>query len=169
MEYLSLGKIVGSFGLDGTLKVFSTSNNEELRYKKGNKVFLFNEEDESRNEYEVISYRSGGKFSFVKLKSIDNPEIADSFKGNEIQVIKDRNDLKEGYFYFSDLKGCKIVDKQDKEYGIVKEVEEFPAQITLRVARKGNKDFFIPFVKDFINEVDVQNKKICVNIIEGML
>lgn len=169
MEYLSLGKIIGSFGLDGTLKVFSTSNNEEMRYKKGNKVFLFNEKEDARNEYEVISYRISGKFTFVKLKGIDNPEIAESFKGNEIQVIKDRNDLKEGYFYFSDLKDCVIVDKDNKEYGKVKEVEEFPAQITLRVFRRNGKDFFIPFVKDFIKQVDIQNKKIIVNIIEGML
>ena len=143
MEYLSLGKIIGSFGLDGTLKVFSTSNNEEMRYKKGNQVFLFNEKEDARNE--------------------------ESFKGNEIQVIKDRNDLKEGYFYFSDLKDCVIIDKDNKEYGKVKEVEEVPAQITLRVSRRNGKDFFIPFVKDFIRQVDIQNKKIIVNIIEGML
>lgn len=169
MEYLSLGKIIGSFGLDGTLKIFSTSNNEEMRYKKGNKVFLFDEKEDSRKEYEVVSYRPSGKFSFVKLKGIDNPELTESLKGNEIQVIKDRNDLKEGYFYFSDLVGCIIVDKDDKEYGKVKEVEEYPAQITLRVSRKNGKDFFIPFVKDFILNVDIENKKICVNIIEGIL
>ena len=62
-----------------------------------------------------------------------------------------------------------IIDKDNKEYGKVKEVEEFPAQITLRVSRRNGKDFFIPFVKDFIRQVDIQNKKIIVNIIEGML
>ena len=169
MEYLSLGKIIGSFGLDGTIKVFSTSSNEKERYKKGNKIFLFNEKENIRNEYEVISYRASGKFTYVKLFGIDDPQKADALKGLEIQVIKDRNDLKEGYFFYSDLKGCAILDSDNKEYGIVKEVEEFPAQITLRVSRKNDKDFFIPFVKEFILKVDIENKKIFVKIIEGML
>lgn len=169
MEYLSLGKIIDSFGLDGTLKIFSTSNNEEIRYKRGNKIFLYDEKSDERKEFEVVSYRFGGKFGHLKLKEISTPEEAQLYKGHEIQVIKDQNDLKEGYFFYSDLRGCAIIDKDNKEYGIVKEVEEFPAQITLRVSRKNGRDFFVPFIKAFILNVDIENKKITVNIMEGML
>ena len=169
MEYLSLGTIVGSFGLDGTLKVFSTSTNEESRYQEGNIVLLFDEKTNQRMEYAVISYRPSGKFTYLKLKGINNPEDANSLKGNQVQVVKDRNDLKEGYFFYSDLKGCTIIDSDKKEYGIVKDVEEYPAQITLRISRKNGKDFFIPFVKEFILKVDIEAKQITVKIIEGML
>lgn len=169
MEYLSLGKIIDSFGLDGTLKIFSTSNNEDIRYKKGNKIFLYDEKEDSREEYIVISYRYNGKFGYLKLEGISNPEQANGFKGREIQVIKDQKDLKEGYYFYSDLKGCLIIDSDNNEYGIVKEVEEFPAQITLRVKGKNGRDFFIPFIKEFIIKVDIENKKITAKIIEGML
>ena len=39
MEYLLLGKVVDKFGLDGALKIYSTTNNAEKRYKKFAKVF----------------------------------------------------------------------------------------------------------------------------------
>ena len=62
-----------------------------------------------------------------------------------------------------------IADENGQEVGVVKEVEEFPAQLTLRVKRAGKEDFFVPFVKAFIKRVDINKKEIEINIIEGML
>ena len=169
MEYLSLGKIIDSFGLDGTLKVYSTTDNGKLRYKKGAVVFLYNERDDSHIEKKVISYRASGNLDYVKLEGIDNPEDAKSLKGFEIHTIKDRNDLKVGYYFYSDLLDCNIIDQDNNVLGVVSKIEEFPAQLTLRVKRKNGKDFFVPFVKAFIKSVDVDKKEIHINLIEGML
>ena len=168
MEYLLLGKIVDKFGLDGTIKIYSTTNNAEKRYKKSAKVFLYDEKTETRNEYNVESYRKSGVFDFVKLKGFD-ANMAEQVKGFEVQVIKDNNDLEVGYYFYSDLIGCQILDESDNALGIVKNVEEFPAQITLRVGRKNEKDFFVPFIKQFIKEVDIQKKIIRIIVLEGML
>ena len=169
MEYLSLGTIIDTFSFKGAVRVISTTDNAKKRYKKGNKVLLFNPTNNERKEITVFSYHSNGKFDIVQFDEIQNEEDALSLKGFEIQIIKDEKDLKEGYYFYSDLRGCTIIDKDGKSYGVVKEVEEFPAQITLRVKRENNKDFFVPFIKDFIVKVDIQNKQITVNIVEGML
>ena len=169
MEYLSLGKIIDSFGLDGTLKIYSTTTNGKLRYQKGAKVFLFNPNDNSETEATVLNYRHNGFFDFVTLDIISNKEDAISKKGCEIHVIKDYKDLDENAYFFSDLENCEIIGKSGKLLGKVKQIEEFPAQITLRVARKNNKDFFVPFVKAFISKVDIENKRIYINEIEGLL
>lgn len=168
MEYLLLGKIVDKFGLDGTLKIYSTTNNAEMRYKKNARVFLYDEKNDQRIEYQVESFRKSGVFDFVKLKGFD-ANLADQVKGFEVQVIKDNNDLEVGYYFYSDLVGCEILDEHKNVLGIVKNIEEFPAQITLRVARKNGKDFFVPFIKQFIKNVDIQNKKIEIIVLEGML
>ena len=169
MEYLSLGKIIDSFGLDGTLKVYSTTDNGKLRYKKGAVVFLYNERDDSHIEKKVISYRSSGNIDYVKLEGIDNPEGAKLLKGFEIHTIKDMNDLKVGYYFYSDLMECNVIDQDNNVLGVVSKIEEFPAQLTLRVKRKNGKDFFVPFVKAFIKSVNVDKKEIHINLIEGML
>ena len=67
MEYLKLGKIADSFGLDGTLKIYSTTNMGDKRYKKGAKVYLHEENSEEYFEYTVLTYRHNGLFDFVPI------------------------------------------------------------------------------------------------------
>ena len=168
MEYLCLGIIIDSFSLDGTLKVLSKTTNGKMRYQKGNKVFLCNKNGK-RIEKEVLGYRSNGQFDFVKLEGIETKEQAMELKGSTLEVIKNSNDLEKGYYFYSDLVGCRLFNENQQEIGFVKEVEEFPAQITLRCGRKNQPDFFIPFVKAFIINVDIEKKEIIVKVIEGLL
>lgn len=165
MEYLLLGHIAGSFGLDGTLKIISTTSFQDKRYVKGNKIYL----GEEKKILTVVSYRNNGKFDFLKVEEITNKEDADKFKSTSVYGEKDLSLLDKGFYYFSDLETCVVVDENDKEIGKVKKVEEFPAQITLRVKGKNNKDFFVPFIKEFILNVDIERKVIKVKLIEGML
>ena len=169
MEYVSLGVIKDSFGLDGTMKIFSTTSNQKQRYKTGSKVFLYNPQTNERTELNVIKFRQNGPFDFLKVNELNTPEEIKLLKGYEIHAIKDEISLEKGMYFYSDLKGCEVVDINNNILGTVKEVEEYPAQLTLRVGRKGNKDFFVPFVKQFIKSVDIKNKRILIEIIEGLL
>ncbi len=169
MAYLKIGKIIDSHGLDGTFKVFNTTDSPKKRYAKGNKVYLYNEATDERIAMTVASFRLSRQIAYVKLEGINNPEDAKEFKGFEIHTIKDRNDLQVGYYFYDDLMNCSIIDQNKNELGKVIKVEEFPAQITLRVKRQNGKDFFVPFVKQFIKKVDIDGKKIYIEVIEGML
>ena len=169
MEYLSLGKIVDSFGVDGTVKIYSTTSFASKRYKGGEKVFLTNPQNQERKELTVVKFRQKAPFDFVKFVEITTPEEVKELHGYEIQVNKDNRVLEKDTYYYSDLRGCKVVDENNNELGIVKEVEEFPAQITLRVSRKNKGDFFVPFIKEFIKNVNISDKIVVINVIEGLL
>ena len=169
MEYVSLGVIKDSFGLDGTIKIYSTTNMSSKRYKEGATVFLYNPQTDTREEHQVLAFRHSGLFDFVKLSGVDNPEQVKVMKGFEVHAIKDQKDLEKDTYFYSDLRGCDVVDEQGNVLGKVKEVEEFPAQLTLRVCRVKMPDFFVPFIKEFIKNVDIKNKRICIKIIEGLL
>ena len=164
-EYLSLGKIIDTFSLDGSVKVFSTTTNQDIRYKKGKKVIVSKED---KIELTISSYRRSSTFDILKFEEINTVEEANQLKGKEVLVIKDTNDLKEGYYFYSDLVGCSII-ADDKELGKVIQVEEFPAQVTLRAKTKEGKSFFVPFVKAFIRSVDIDKKEIIINYVEGLL
>ena len=168
-DYLLLGYIVDSFSLDGTIKVLSKTDFAKLRYQKGNIIFFYNTKTKERLPMTVDSYRSNGQFDFVKVEEIHTPEEAQAYKGYEIQVEKDYKNMEKDTYYFVDLVGCKVVDENDQVLGQVSQVEEFPAQLTLRVKREGQPDFLVPFVKAFIRSVDIINKKIVINVIGGLL
>jgi len=169
MEYLSLGKIIDAFGLDGTLKIYSTTTNGELRYQKNAIVLLYNPSTKEHLESKVLNYRHSGLFDFVKLDIVSDKDNALSKKGYEIHVEKHSQDLPNNEYYFCDLKKCQLYDISGKLLGFVKEIEEFPAQITIRGGRSNGPDFFVPFINEFINNIDIENKRIVVNVIEGLL
>ena len=169
MEYLKLGTIIGAFGIDGTLKIYSTTNMGKRRYKKGNVIFIHDLENDIYDEHKVLTYRHQGLYDFVKVENITTMDEAISKKGMEICVIKNRDDLDDEEYFYSDLKGCKVYDENAQELGYVVEVEEFPAQLTLRVSRKEKPDFFVPFIEEFIVSVDIDKKAIVIRVIEGLL
>ena len=166
MDYLTLGKIIDTFSLDGSVKILSSTTNQDIRYKTGNKVYI--SVDNEMKEFTVLSYRKSSSFDIVKFQEITNIDEATLLKGKEVLVIKDKKDLKEGYYFYSDLKGCSIVS-EGKKLGQVIEVEEFPAQLTLRCKTTSGKSFFVPFVKAFIKQIDIENKEIEINYMEGLL
>ena len=166
MEYLTLGKIIDTFSLDGSVKILSSTTNQEIRYKKGNTVFISFENE--MKELTIVSYRKSSNCDIVKFQEITNIDEATLLKGKEVLVIKNSSDLKEGYYFYSDLTGCSIVS-DGKTLGKVIEVEEFPAQLTLRCKAANGKAFFVPFVKAFIKSVNIENKEIEINFVEGLL
>lgn len=168
MEYVKLGTIIGSFSLDGTLKVISTTDFAKERYKPGNTIYLFNK-DKEYMELTVVSFRMNGKLDFVKVKEITTKEEAESYKGCDLLFNKEEASLPKGYYHFADLEGCGVFLEDSTSIGKVIKVEEYPAQNTLRVRTNDKKEILIPFVNAFIIKVDINNKKIIVRLIEGML
>ena len=168
-EYLLLGYITDAFSLDGTFKVLSKTDFASKRYQKGNEIFLYQPNTKQRMTVTVENYRSNGQFDFVKVHGVNSKEEALEFKGYEIHALKDYQIMDKDTYYYVDLVGCKVLDEKGQELGIVSQVEEFPAQLTLRVKRKGQEGFFVPFVKAFIRRVDINKKEIEINVIGGLL
>ena len=165
MEYLKIASIIDSFALDGTMKIFVTTSNESLRFQKGKVIFLLLD-----NEYKpltISSYKKAGNVSHLKVEEINSPEEVKLYKGKELVVEKTEEVLKKDEYYFVDLVGCKIIDENEVDRGVVIKVEVFPAQATLKVNGK-IKDYYVPFVKVFIKKVDIKNKLIQITYLEGM-
>ena len=168
MEFLTLGKIVKTFGIKGEAKIFSSTHFRKQRYKKNNKVFLFDEKTNKRLEVTVKSHRIDGDFdmvSFVEIKDIN--ELL-PFVGCLVQVEKDNKLLSKDSYFYSDLIGLDVYDENEILLGKVKKVEEYAAYQTLRVEQNEGKDILIPFVKAFIKDVDLDNKKIIIFHWEGL-
>ena len=167
MEYVKLGTKITPFGLKGEFKIYSTSFFQEIRYQEGNTIYI--KKDDEYIPFTVSSYFIKGSFDFIKVKEFNKIEDLEQYTSLDVYALKDESLVKQGYYYFSDLKKCNVYDENNHLLGKVKEVEEFPSQITLRVKRDNNKDFFVPFIKEFIKSIDITNNKIVIKVIEGML
>ncbi len=166
MSYIKLGTILKTRGLKGNVKVYSTSDFASLRYKKGAKVLLKN--DEKIIEVEVLNYTSDGKFDYLTFKDYDTIEKITPFLNFDIVLNKEESILPKGYYFHDDLIRCKIFEN-NIEIAKVIDVEEYSSYKSLRIVfLKNNKTFLLPFIKQFIKKVDIENYRIDVELIKGM-
>ena len=138
-------------------------------YKKGNILSLYNEKTNQRIEVTVNQYSSNKGFDYVSFKEFSTLETITPFIGWLIQADRDKlPPLENGYFYYQDLIGLNVYEK-DKLIGHVKDIEEYSASKTLRIELSNGKDLLLPFVEAFIENVDLENKRLHVRLIKGMI
>lgn len=167
MEYLQVGKIIATRGLHGEVKVFSTTDFGDQRFKKNNVLFVLI--DDEYKKLKVKNRSQNGNLEILTFDGLDQIEKVEPLIGHFLFSQKNNEELPKDTYFYCDLIGCSVLDEQKNILGKVKNVEEFPTQKTLRVARNGEKDFFVPFIENFILSVDIIKKEITIKVIPGLL
>ncbi|HWP31650.1 MAG TPA: ribosome maturation factor RimM [Fimbriimonadales bacterium] len=163
-KYVAIGKIVGTFGLKGAIKVSPMTDFPE-RFEVGNRIFI---EDK---EYKIVrvawhNKESKKKYTQVRLwlDGIHRVEEAQPLVGKTIFALaEDKPELEENEYLFQDLIGLPVFDEEGKYLGELKNIIHAPAQDIFCV-----DDLMIPAVKNFIKKIDLKEKKIIVRLIPGM-
>jgi len=168
MEYLLVGQIVKTVGLKGEVKIYPSTHFRDSRFKSGNHLFLLDENGEKLQELTVKSHRKNGPCDNVVFQEISSIDEAELYVKKNLFVIKDQNFLKHGEFFYTDLEQMEVYFDNGQKIGKVKKVEEYNSYATLRVETEG-KDVLIPYVKSFIVSTSLQDMKIIVHYIEGLV
>lgn len=167
METINIGKIVKAHGVRGELKVYSSSDFIMDRLKKNAVVIL--EKNGKQTEMKVTASRMHKEMALVKFEGIDSMNDAELWRDAEILVDrKNIPSLKEGYYFF-ELKGLDVYSEENVKIGVVSDVQEGLANNNLRVLKEDGTECLIPYVKAFIRDVQLEENKIIVKVIEGLL
>lgn len=164
MEKVRLGRVVGTHGIKGEIKIYLTTQFPEERFAPGKMIYLVHQNQETG--YEVESFRMHKGMALVKLAAFNNINEVEGFRDDE--VYGDREELldEEG-FYYDELIGCTIIDEDNRQLGEVVRVLEMPTQDLLEISYQG-KIYRIPYVDAFILGEDIENKRIYVHLIKGL-
>ena len=155
---LLVGKINGFFGLQGWVKVFSYTSPRSniLNYSPWSIKF-----EDIFEEIDVIKGREQSKTIVAHIKGIDNREDSQKFIGKDVYIDKDQlPELKEGKYYWHELIGFKVINKNQENLGVVDYFVETGANDVLVV--RGKKEHWIPYIEPFLISIDSQNKEILV-------
>ena len=169
MNYIRIGTVINTHGLKGELKISSESDFDDIRYKKGNTVYL--ECEAGMKPFQVQTYRVHKGFPLVSFTDHTDINLVEQYKGCGVYIdAKDRQDLPEGEYYRDQLEGLCAVDEEGASLGTVVAVEEtMGAQNNLRIRDPEGKEFLVPNVPAFVVKVDLSEKKIVIRRIEGLL
>ena len=168
MDYLTVGQIVRTIGLKGEVKIYPSTHFRDTRFKKGARVFLLNSSKEIERELTIKSHRQNGDCDNIIFEEISSIEQAEEILQKYLFVKKDLSFLTKDAYFYSDLENMVVEFDTGKYIGKVSKVEEYNRYATLRV-KTNDKDVLIPFVKAFIKSVSLEDKKIVINYIEGLL
>jgi len=163
---ITVGKIIKSHGIRGEVKVYPLTDRIENLCSARR---LFIEKDDYGNWHRVLSLRLQNKFVLIMLSGIDDRDTADRFRNALLKIpSKNRKPLEEGVYYVSDLIGMRVRTAAGKDIGIVRDVLQNTAQ-DLWVVEAEQSEYLIPAVSEYIKRVDVQNREILIDPIEGLL
>lgn len=169
-KYVSVGKILNFHGIKGEAKV-GFSKDKQNFFLALKSVFVEFSKDEYR-ELKIEQSRSNKNFILVKFAGIDSINEILEYKGKLLFVEEStiRENLEEDEFLIDELVGMGVIDKEnDENLGFVIGVSNNGATDLLSVKTKTKHICLIPFVKAIVPDVDLANKKIYINNIEGLL
>lgn len=168
MSKVLVGKIVNTCGLKGEVKILNSSDFISERYKKGNILNIFNESKNIDVNFTIASFRQKDKFVYVKFSEINSIDEAEKYKESllliEGESLKKIN--KDTYYHYELLN--MEVYYNDELIGKISEISDNGPQDLLRI-ENNKKSFLVPFLDEFIENIDTENKKIYLKNIEGLL
>lgn len=161
MKEVYLGRIVNTHGIKGEVRILSDFKYKDLVFIPGFRLYV----GKNREELVIISYRKHKNFDMVMFEGINDINDVLGYKGESIYI--DRDDISIDGYINEDIIGFDVYSN-DKLIGNVLDIINNGAHDILVIKGK-NKKHMIPFVNEFISNVDIENSKIYVNEIEGLL
>ena len=166
-NFISVGKILNFHGVQGEAKLGYSKNREDF-LSQLKRVYVQNGE-----EYlplDIVRIRFTPKCGIIKFKGIDTLNDILEYK-NKLLFVEEttaRENLEEDEFLIDELVGLDVYDGETK-VGAVVGVSNNGASDLLSVRTHGDKVSLVPFVKAIVLSVDINNRRIQINNIEGLL
>ena len=171
-KLIEIGRISGPHGLKGEFKVIPLTDFPE-RFKDMKTLNLYDPESgQFLRTLDVKQVRNRPEKGHVLIlaSEICYVDQAEALRGSLIKIGKDEMvDLPEGEYWVDDLVGLDIVDYDSGEkLGVLVEIATTGASDLYFVDCCDGKKRHIPAVKEFIKEIDMEQGKISVHLIEGL-
>lgn len=165
-EYFEIGQIVNTSGLKGVVKV-NPFTDDVSKFEDMKKIFI--EKNKELTEYEIEEVRYSKNQVLIKFKGIDTIDDAERLRNCYLKIArKDQKALPKDTYYIVDLIGLKVYLEDSTFIGEIVDVFPTGSNDVYVVKRKENTDLLLPAIKDVIKEINIEDGKMIVNLIEGL-
>lgn len=166
-DELQVGVITQTHGIRGEVKVFPTTD-DAGRFKKLKEVILDTGKERITMEIEGVKFFK--QFVILKFKGYDSINDVEKYKQGKLMVTRDKAvKLKKDEYFVADLIGSLVVTEEGETLGTLKDVMATGANDVYVVSREDGTEVLLPAIKDCVKAVDMEQKKITVHIMDGLL
>ena len=166
-QLLQVGIISSTHGVRGEVKVFPTTDDIN-RFKKLKQVIL----DTGREKMvlEVQGVKFFKQFAILKFKGIDNINDIEKYKGKRLLVDREHAvKLKKDEYFIADMIGMDVFTEDGELFGALKDVMETGANDVYIIEMSDGKEVLVPAIKQCILDVDIENRKMVIHLLEGLV
>ena len=160
---ITIGRIVNTRGLKGEVKILPMVDDLEL-FESIDYVLI----DENKYAIEGTKYFKGN--AILKLSGINTIEEAELYKTKTIEIFEeDLPALEEGMYYVKDLLGLTVETEDGELLGKIVDVFKTGSNDVYTVKQADGKKIYLPAIKDVVRSIDLEEKKVTVKLLEGLL
>lgn len=166
-DLLQVGAITSTHGIRGEVKVFPTTDDVN-RFKKLKEVVLDTGKEKITLEIQGVKFFK--QFVILKFKGIDNINDIEKYKGKSLFVTRENAvKLEKDEYFIADMIGCKVEEEDGNYLGELKDVILTGANDVYVVENEDGKELLFPAIKECVLNVDIEQRKITVHIMPGLL
>ncbi len=165
MRSLRVGQIINTHGIKGGLKVIPLTDFDD-RFEELKWVFIEGLEE----KFYITSVQYQKNNLIITFKGYQDINLVEKFKGKYLIIDEtQRRQLPEDTYYIADILGLEVYTVEGDFLGKIKDVLQAGSNEVYLIEAAGGKEIMIPAVKEFVPEIDLENKRITVKPIEGMI
>ena len=162
-----IGTIAGTFGNKGDLKILPLINPPEILLEL--KSIFIEDLNGSKQEFTVLRAKRHKNIFIFALEGIDDMNVAEDLCDLSIFVSSlDFKKLKKNEYFYHDLEGLTAYTEDGMEIGKIDHIIQGGNDI-LVIKNASGEEIMVPFVDEIVPEVNLQEKTITVNAIDGLL
>jgi 16S rRNA processing protein RimM len=163
---LVIGRIGRAHGVRGDLFVEPMTDEPDHRYAGGTVLMT---SDNTTLTVATSKWHSG-RF-VVHFAGVDDRNVAEALRGQTLSIDVDPAELPEDpdEYYDHQLVGLNVALEDGSVIGVIGEVIHLPSQDLLSVKREGDTEVLIPFVMEFVPEIDLETKTVTITPPPGLL
>lgn len=166
-EYLEIGQIVNTFGVNGMVKV-NPFTDDITRFDKLKKVYICKKASMEEVEIEEVKYHKN--MVLLKIKGINDMNQAEKCKGLYLKIHrKDAIKLPKDTYFIADLLGLEVYTDEGVLLGKVDDIYNTGSNDIYVVKDDLGKQILLPGTKEVLKEISLEKEKIVVHLIKGLI
>lgn len=166
-NYLRVGVITSTHGIKGEVKVYPTTEDPQ-RFRQLEQVILDTGKELIPLDIEEVKFFK--QMVILKFRGIDNINDVQKYRNMDLLVTRENAiKLEEGEYFICDLINCEVFTDTGERLGILTEVMTNAANDVYVVQMDNGKEVLLPAINDCILNIDVENKKVIVHLMKGLL
>lgn len=163
-KYLETGKIVGTHGVKGMVRVQPWCDSPDF-LKQFKKIYT---DSNGVNMLTVTSSNPHGNVVLMAIKGVDSIEKAEALRNKVIYIDRKDAKLPEGRYFIDDLVDCTVYDADsNKVLGKLSEVSSTGANDVWHI-KSGDKEYLVPAIDEVIVSVNVEEGALVIRPLKGI-